>query len=68
MGRKSKQAMVCPNAACEPHGIRDRGNIALRKLSVREVFTARVAPVWFVLAASRGSAYHRGEEKPKLAA
>jgi hypothetical protein len=72
------ELLRCHYNFCRPHSSLKFGAItrtpamqaglASRKLSFREVFTARAAPVWFVLAASRGSAYHRGEEKPTLAA
>jgi transposase-like protein len=33
MERKVKTGISCPNAACEHHGIQDRGNIALHGFS-----------------------------------
>ena len=45
-----------------------QAGLAARKLSFLDVFRARIAPVWFVLAGSGVTAYHRGEENLKLAA
>ncbi len=63
---------------CRPHSSLRFGSVvrtpamqaglASRRLSFRDIFTARIAPVWFVLAGSGVSAYHRSEERPRIAA
>jgi hypothetical protein len=68
----------CHYNFCRPHsslrfGLVTRtpamqAGLASRKLTFRDVFTARVAPVWFVLAGSGAAEYHRGEERLEFAA
>ncbi len=72
------ELLRCHYNFCRPHSPLNIGKVvrtpamhaglASRKLSFRDFFTARVAPAWFVLAGSRGSAYHSGREILKCAA